>query len=177
MSSCELCGAPEAQMTAKVEGVDFKVCRNCVKHGSGKPVSSSNSYNNNRSFKPTGPRREGPEQHLLPNLHELLRAQREKRGMTIEEFAKMLQEKESVVAKWESGSIKPPIPAAIRVGKLLGVYLIEREDKGNGKDKESSEKSSQNDHINHQHHNNQHSNNQKVSDEMTLGDFIKVKKR
>ncbi len=184
MSSCELCGAPEAQMTAKVEGVDFKVCRNCVKHGSARPAPSNYSHNNSRSYSPS-PRREGPEQHLLPNVSELLRQAREKKGMTLEEFAKFLQEKESVVAKWESGSIKPPIPAAIRVGKLLSVYLIERENKNNGHDKDSSERTSSSDHSTHQHTNNNnqhstnnnHSNSPKVSDELTLGDFIKVKKR
>lgn len=156
MSSCELCGAPSADIPAQVEGVNLKVCRNCAKHSSIKVPAESRGYKSYSRSNFPAPKREVPEQHLLPNFSDLLRKEREKRNLTNEDFAKLLQEKESAVAKWESGTMRPPIPAAIKMGKILGIYLIERQTNSSEKSEKIEPK--------------------RTSDELTLGDFIKVKK-
>ncbi len=166
MSSCELCGAPEAQTTAQVEGVQLKVCRNCQKHGSVKKKSSNYRGPSNQGHNPQEKLviREGPEQKLVSNFKTLMREAREKRNLNNEDFAKLLQEKESTVAKWESGSMRPPILAAIKIGRILRLNFIEKEDIPI----EQSANPEKSERVNH---------NKSVSDELTIGDFIKVRKR
>ena len=75
--------------------------------------------------------------------------------MSQEDFAKFLNERESIVAKWEQGSLRPRIDTARRLERKLGIRLVEKEE-------ETSEDVDV----------------PKVKkDEFTLGDFIKVRKR
>ena len=159
MSSCELCGAPEAQITAQVEGVQLKVCRNCQKHGSIKLDSSSNYGYNISSPKPI--KQERPEQKLVFNFAQLLCEARKKRNLNNEDFAKLLQEKESTVAKWESGSMCPPIPVAVKIGQILNIHFIEKDENIKDQTKKAEKLDS----------------NRSQPDELTLGDFIKVHQR
>jgi putative transcription factor len=70
-----------------------------------------------------------------------------------EEFARFLNEKESVAQKWESGSLSPDIRLARKLEKILGINLVERVE-----EKKVELKSVE-------------------SGEMTLADMVKVRKR
>ncbi|MBI2151791.1 helix-turn-helix domain-containing protein [Candidatus Woesearchaeota archaeon] len=74
--------------------------------------------------------------------------------MTQEDFAKLLQEKESMLAKWELNETQPNISTAEKIGRILGLNVILKEES-------FVEKLEQ----------------RKNKEEFTLGDFIKVRKR
>jgi len=84
----------------------------------------------------------------------LLRSARESRGMSQEDFAKFLNERSSIVAKWESNGLKPRIGIAKKLSKLLNVNLVERDKKKVFEQKKY-----------------------KKDEGFTLGDFIKVRKK
>ncbi len=100
------------------------------------------------------PRPERPEFTVVENYQYLLRQAREVRKMTQEEFAAFLQEKEGVVAKWENGALKPSVDNARKLERRLGLSLVVQEG-GDVSVLSSGKKGA----------------------ELTLGDFVKVRKR
>ena len=74
--------------------------------------------------------------------------------MSQQDFATYLNERESVVSKWEQGQMQPSIETARKLERMLGLRLVEEETETS-----LSEPTA------------------KKSDEPTLGDFIKVRKR
>jgi uncharacterized protein (TIGR00270 family) len=139
---CEMCGRSGNLVVAEVEGVDLKVCPGCAKHGVVK-----------KSFTPRLPakRISEVEYKVVDNFAALLKSARGNRSQ--EDFSKYLNERESVVAKWEGGSLRPRVDVARRIGRLLRINLVARDSS------ESIEVK------------------QEKSDELTLGDFVKVRKR
>lgn len=99
-------------------------------------------------------RRERVEFKVVDDYPSLIRSARERKGMKQEDFAKLLNERESLVAKWEGGSLKPRLDVAKKVGRVLGISLIE-EDLEVAAKVESQGK----------------------AEIPTLGDFVKVRKR
>lgn len=147
MPTCELCGKAADIVVADIEGVELKVCAGCASHGTIKQRFTHQS-------KPMIPHPEGPEYRVVSTYASLLHSAREKKGMSQEDFAKFLREKESILAKWEAGTLKPNIESARRIGKMLGFSLVEKDE-----DAASSSPSA------------------KKSEEPTLGDFVKVRTR
>ncbi|HLC98068.1 MAG TPA: multiprotein-bridging factor 1 family protein [Candidatus Nanoarchaeia archaeon] len=150
MSSCDLCGREAELHRAEIEGVELSVCSSCVRHGKQKaPVP--------QSFVPRKQHiaREAPVERLVENFSCLLRRSREARQMTQNDFAAFLQERSSTVAKWESGALQPDIAVARKLERKLGVSLVEKEESVSAVlEKKRAAK-----------------------DELTLGDFLKVKRK
>jgi putative transcription factor len=148
MSNCEMCGKDTSLVTAKIEGGELNVCNDCVKYGKviNKPTFSSRTAR-------ISPQK--PESRIKSNYSTQIHRARESKQMTQQEFAGFLNEKESLVAKWESGSVKPSLDTARKIGRILYIDLIEQDD-------------SPTDLKIPQH---------KSSGELTVGDFIKVRKR
>lgn len=149
MASCELCGRNTELVVADVEGVELQVCPKCAKYGTIKkrPLAIT-------SLKPAARRPVEPEYTIIPSYASLLRTSREKKCLSQQDFAKFLNERESVVAKWEAGSLKPSIEIARKLEKRLGIKLVEVEEAGAAKVETRGK-----------------------SDELTLGDLVKVRKR
>ena len=145
MASCEMCGKAAA-VRAEVEQVMMEVCMSCARYGK---VVARPTLAQQRVV-----RREGPEMMVVEEYDSLLKKSREKLGMTQEEFAKHLQERESVVAKWEQGSLKPSVEAAQQVGRKLGLSLVVQSGVESGIPAAKT-----------------------AAQELTLGDFVKVRKR
>ena len=156
MPLCEMCGKEAQLVTADVERVELKVCSGCVKYGVVKNNSGARYMPEARSNSPVKLKpikEEGPQFKVVVAYSSLIRSAREKRGMTQEDFAKFLNERESILAKWEQGSLQPSLGAAQRIGRVLGMNLIEKEEAGEVELKKSK------------------------TDEFTLADFVKVRKR
>jgi len=149
MGTCEMCGRADQLVSAEVEGVEMQVCNPCTKYGKIKHKQYVG-----KSFHPKPVLKEGPELKVRSDFSEILRKARNKSGLTQEEFSKHLNERESEVAKWESGSLKPRIDIARKLGRILEINFLE-------KDEVVQEKIEF----------------KKNKDEFTLGDFIKVRKR
>ena len=145
MANCELCGREGFLSSVLVEKVEMKVCSGCSGYGK-KQGKIRESYNGKSSFVKN--RREFK---VIDSVNKLLRENREGREMSQSQFAALLQERESVVAKWESGNLKPSVNRARDIGRVLGLKLTE-EIKEDGTVVLSSKK---------------------PADSFTLGDFIK----
>lgn len=153
MTVCEMCGKSTELMKAEIEGVDLNVCSNCAKFGRVK--RSGYGGRSSPSFSRPVLKQEWPSFRIVSDFALKIRTAREKNNLNHEDFAKLLNERESVVAKWEHGDLRPPVDLAQRLGKKLGLILVEKdEDKAVELEKQ-----------------------RKNPEEFTLGDFIKVRKR
>ena len=150
MTQCEMCGREGSLSRAIVEGTELNVCQNCARFGKvlGKAGEKKKIILPAKKLI-----QEEIEERVIANFSGAIKKTRERKGLTQEDFAKFLNEKESVVQKWESGSLKPDVSLARKLEKILDLALIEKLET----QKVSLEKSS--------------------SDEITLGDMIKVRKR
>ena len=161
MAVCEMCGKDSSLVSAQVEGTELKICQGCSKYGQvnkqKKPVLFEGGYSSNSYQKRTR-----PEFQVMSDYSKKLQQARNQRNMTQEEFSKILNEKMSVVQKWESGNLKPRIDVAKRLERQLNLKLLEQISSDDGvEDAEDMPVIS----------------NKKSSSEPTLGDFIKVRKR
>ena len=146
MTSCEMCGREGAELRAEVEHVRMQVCTNCARHGKlVTPPKAPITLKAVHSAK--------PELIINENYSSLLKKTREKLNMTQEEFAKHVQERESVITKWEQGSLSPSLETAQKLGNILGLSLVAK---------------SQMDTVSFSQ--------KEVSNELTLGDFVKIRK-
>lgn len=120
---CELCGKDEPLSKALVEGTMMAVCKACGKFG--KVLSA-----------PAMPQKKVQQQKAEPSLDvvedfaQKIRDAREKSGQTQKEFAMKLNEKESLLSKLETGAVKPSIPLAQKLEKLLKIKLVEQQGEG-----------------------------------------------
>lgn len=152
-----MCGRAGNLLTAEIEGVELKVCPNCTKFGKIRHPNSRASVSS--GFKrQTAPPKDMIEYKVVDNFGQLVREAREKKGLTQEDFAKLLQEREGLVSKWESGGQKPSLETAKKLQRILGVTLIVKDEAAAEEKLEKAD-------------------GKKVGDVLTLGDFIKVKKR
>ncbi len=143
-----MCGRKAELVSAEVEGVMLTVCSSCAGYGTVQKKNLSV-----RSFTPVI-RNDDPPFRLLQDYASLLRSVREKKGMTQEEFAAFIQERVSVVAKWETGDFRPRLDIARKLEKMLGIRLIEEEEAPTA--------------VVHK---------KNKGDVLTLGDFVKIRKR
>jgi len=158
-----MCGKEGRLTLAEVDGAELNLCPGCAKYGKIKKTGNKNNFqfSKNNNFKRKFNNKEIPEIGIINNFSEIIRKAREEKGMSQEDFAKFLNERESLIHKWENGSLKPRIGIAKKMGRILNINLLEKEakSKNDNDDKELNTK------------------NIKNREEFTLGDFIKVRKR
>jgi len=153
MDFCEICGAPirGKPYIVYIEGAKLKVCEKCAKKADSiieKPAAPQPM--NVQSTRPIGlqpsqARGPSPNQNLRPrtnsglrlrpqppisqdtildeNYGEIIRRAREERGMTPEQLAKKLNEKESVIRRVEEGKLRPPEPLINKLEKELEIKI------------------------------------------------------
>ena len=149
MTNCETCGRDLPLVRAEIEGVDLNVCAPCARFGKIKSSAQQRARLLHASIQ-----QEAPAFRVVANITALLHQARQTKQMTQEDFAKLLRERESSVIKWENGSIQPDVETAQRVGRILGLSLVEKDEAGS----DVMEKS-------------------RKQDEPTIGDMVKVRKR
>src|SRR3989338_3758811 len=153
---CDLCGKQGELYRAKIEGSELTVCGNCSKYGKVLGVirpalKSTDKAATNKKYLNEKPKE--PEEFILANYSELIRKKREQLKLNQEDFAKLLNEKLSILHKIETNSFEMSIEQAKKFEKILHLKLVELF-------KEPDMK------ILHE-----------KKEGFTLGDFIKVKKR
>jgi putative transcription factor len=139
---CEVCGQEiHGQPYYRIiEGGKLVVCGQCAHFGtkewdpskpSGKPVRRRLSTPPQRS-RPRSEIEVAEQMELIENYGELIRKTRQKKGMSIEDFAKKLNEKESVLKKLEKSQFNPPMTLIQKVSRELNITILEPAASGTG---------------------------------------------
>ncbi len=118
---CLICGK-EAEKLNKtfVEGSIVDVCDRCVKFG--KKISEPVVY---RPITRKIELKES-ETELIPDYGKMIAKIRENKGLTREEFAKRLSERESIVRRLEEERMIPNEELVKKIENFLGVKLLQR---------------------------------------------------
>ena len=129
--ACEMCGKQEAVLKASIEGTVLAVCDGCSRYGKVVGKVSMPAAATRREDKKTAEVEEFDV--VVANFGQLLKQKREELGrkqedgfMKLEDFAKKIAVKESALHKMETGTLKPSMEEAKRIGKLLGLKLVEK---------------------------------------------------
>jgi putative transcription factor len=135
---CELCGK-EFTFYKKVmiEGVLLEVCTECAKFGTEakkrqpteegpRPIIEQRLERRERRFTPKDVYAEGGAEELVDDYPARIRNARAKTGMTQKELAMKLNEKQTIISKIESGSMRPDEKLIRKLQKALGVVLKEK---------------------------------------------------
>ncbi len=122
---CEICGSyiPGEGLSIKLEGTFVKACRKCVKLG--ERVYTRKKESTEKPFH--GVRRKKPEKIIEPleDIGDIIRVNREKAGLTQEQLGSKINEKGSVIARIESGHMRPDMKVARKLERFFGVSLQE----------------------------------------------------
>ncbi|MDD5181577.1 MAG: multiprotein bridging factor aMBF1 [Candidatus Nanoarchaeia archaeon] len=126
MVNCEVCGkATEEIYRAEIEGTQMDACAKCARFGKVLYTPAKISLSSKESLKGKKAEKEEPEQKIVDNYAKIVRKIREKLGLTQEEFAKKINEKESLMKGIESGKTIPSFDLAGKLEKMFNVVLIE----------------------------------------------------
>lgn len=153
-----MCGAENRLYKAEIEGTILNVCQRCARFGKVLANIHDNKFiekiQKKREEIRTAPISENEiTETLAEGFNEIIKKKREELALTQEEFAKKLNEKESIIHKIETGSFAPNIPLARKIEKFLRIKIVEQTQVS----KEGIDKPTK-------------------SEAFTLGDFIKVRK-
>lgn len=120
--SCDICGQPNVKAQILIEGAKLLVCGRCAKSG-----KILHYFDDEQIQKPiiTAPKSIGAEEEVVEGFGEIIRKARQKKKLSIEELAKLIQEKSNFLHAIESERLKPTITVAKKIEKELGVKLIE----------------------------------------------------
>ncbi len=157
---CEMCGKITEKLTqVKVEGTTLRVCPECSKFG---------QQVRRTSYRKSTYKRQESEIVIVSNYSEKIEKARQGKGIKQEDFAKQLNEKESLIHKIETGHIKPSIALAKKLGRALGIELTKEltsEDTQLNKEESTDAKNDK-----------RKQGNRRDSGVLTIADIIKFKK-
>jgi putative transcription factor len=161
-----MCSSEEIVYKIELEGTMLNVCEKCSSYGrvvgrikQAEPAKAKKKQGKTAQAVGEGvlkPKKTTETmQIIVSNYSELIKKGREKFGLKQEEFAKKLNEKESVIHKLESGQIKPNIELARKLERFLKVALVEEVEVEGGEGASSMRKG--------------------ATDNLTIGDMINIR--
>ena len=127
-SFCELCGRKimDIKRAVLIDGTVFNVCNACSRRG--KPYVASAASKSKTIHKPS-PKKVGSrikmtdDTILSPEFAKLIREARMKKGLTHEQLGIQMNEKATLLKKYETGSLKPDEILAKKLERFLGIKL------------------------------------------------------
>ncbi|MFP4119318.1 MAG: multiprotein bridging factor aMBF1 [Candidatus Woesearchaeota archaeon] len=128
MADCDMCGKKGAStVRALVEGVEMNVCQSCAQYGERLSDHSKRFSTNVKKSRRPKTRRENPDENkrVVPDYGSRIKQAREKAGLKQEDLAKKLNEKESLLHKFESGHMTPNFAVARKFERFFHITLIE----------------------------------------------------
>lgn len=136
MPSCEMCGKELPSLRrALIEGTVMSVCGNCVKFGVEQAGAQTEVTGRSRTTaaleqravrsRPRDIYADAPEE-LVEDYGARVRAARQKLGLSIEELGKQLNERQTELAKVESGTYHPTDTLVRKLEKALNIKLKEK---------------------------------------------------
>ena len=138
--NCDLCGKVEDSLArALIEGVELEVCSACIKFG--KAIAPIRRYSPKEQHKmlQKAEIKEEKITLLVENYPEIIKKKRELMGLSQQDFARRINEKESTVHHMETGTFEPPMSLAKKLEKILGIKLIEEYEEKHESAKRKSE--------------------------------------
>jgi putative transcription factor len=150
---CELCGRPDANIIAVVEGIKMTVCEKCSKYG--KEIGMLKDKKEERAEKRGEKKSEKTEieLELVEDYGKKIKAEREKKGMSLKQLASAIAEKESYIDRIENEDVIPSEKVARKLEKFFNIKLLEEIVTSSGEIEIKDE------------------------DTITLGDIIEIKKK
>ena len=154
--NCEMCGKDDVLFKASIEGTMMNVCKNCSRFGKVisqiyQPQPAKKQHQSAKQSIQTSQKERI--QVIVEDFSSRIKNARELRNLTQKDFAKMLNEKESLVHQLETGHHTPNIELARKLEKFLDIKLVEETEEEPLAAKQGK------------------------SETFTIGDFIKVRKR
>lgn len=136
MPSCEMCGKELPSLRrALVEGTTMNVCGNCVKFGVEQAGAQNEVTGRSRTTaaleqravrsRPRDIYANAPEE-LVEDYGERVRTARQKLGLSIEDLGRQLNEKQTELAKVESGTYHPTDVLVRKLERALNIKLMEK---------------------------------------------------
>lgn len=126
MPSCDMCGKGDAGTVALVEGVELTVCQNCARFGKAVRSLRTESPEERRfPVRAAKPAEDDSPETVVEDFASRIRQKREQLNLTQKEFAKMLNERESLVHHLENGSQRPSLELARKLEHALKIQLVE----------------------------------------------------
>ncbi len=114
--NCEICDKRTTNpVKIRLEGAVMNACESCAKLG--ERISSPPIFASKREF-------ELSKEEIVENYSSLVKSAREKRGMTQEQLAREILEKEFIIQRIEQGRMPPTIGLAKKLQRALGIQLI-----------------------------------------------------
>jgi len=122
---CEMCGKP-ATVVVEVEGAKLTVCAACSRYGRVVRQLPPPKATKPKVLQSAPARREETElvEQVRKDLPSILRKERERRKLTHEEFAKVLQIRASTYHHFESGIMLPDTTIARRIEHFIRAPLV-----------------------------------------------------
>ena len=135
---CEMCGKPlPFAATIEVEGARMRVCAGCAKFG--KVIEDPKPKGALKGAGPTSPgfapkvrnRAEKPvplesDEELVADYSERIRKAREARRVTVEDLARAINERQSIIQKVEAGTYHPDPELTRKIEASLHIKLREK---------------------------------------------------
>ena len=133
---CEMCNNKEAWCRALVEGAEIALCRNCSKFGRVTKeikveIPAKKAKKLSIAAQASLPKKEKIViESIVANFGAKIKKAREKFGLTQQEFAIKISEKESIVHKLETELMEPNVDLARKLEKILHITLVEQIEEG-----------------------------------------------
>jgi putative transcription factor len=139
---CEVCGREiRGQPNYRIiEGGKLTVCAQCSKFSDQewdpRRPKARKTTTRRRSAQPKRRRRSDIEAaeslELIDDYGMTIKKARQKKGLTVEDFARKIREKESVIKKMEKEDMNPPLDLVRKIQRELKIDLLEKADTGTG---------------------------------------------
>ncbi len=125
MNYCEICGKKVSNtITIRIETAELKVCKACVKFG--KEIFKSSKTIKKTKVSVKKPIKEIDEYELVENYGDIIRKAREEMKLSRSDLAKILKEKESVIARIENYEMIPDDKLARKLEKFFKIKLLRK---------------------------------------------------
>ena len=127
-----MCGKNMNLYRTMIEGAELNGCKDCGGHGKviGTVKTKDEVKREEQRIREFLERKKTPKEietneRIVENFSEIIKRKREKLGLTQEEFAKKLNERESLIHNMEKGTFHPPITLARKLERQLDIKLVE----------------------------------------------------
>ncbi|MFQ5815116.1 MAG: multiprotein bridging factor aMBF1 [Candidatus Hydrothermarchaeaceae archaeon] len=125
---CEICGRTVVKrFPVEIEGSVMRVCGSCARFGKRvkerKTIAHTSTRHPPSRTRRSTAGRDFVESELLDQYQSMIRAARERMGMTQEQLGKLISERESVINRIEGGKMKPDAKLIHKLERTLGVKI------------------------------------------------------